>query len=323
MKPGANERSQKIKEAFDWFVKLDSSEMESALITVKNEAYLKIVQKYKGTPNELENKVFEVDRAFTQLSQVKRILEDRTQGDDKAHDLVNFAKQQFRAKQYRHSLESLEKAIALGLQTEEVFLLCGTSALYSKQVSRAEQYANAVLKINLMNPHALVLKALCIREKEPSKALEFLEGALKLRPDSEIIKKYREQVLSLLKRDSKILEKDPIVMKRRWKRAKLECELQVNDFATSVIYPFKTLSLSAGGCLVEGCNLPSQFQFTLELKKLGKVWGTGEIAYVQENRFTGIRFLGLDTSDAYKIDQEVSALIGTLLRDRLRTSSSI
>lgn len=311
MSTSGNNKAEKIKEFFECFLSLNAEEAEESMTFMRTEAFRRAFQKFRAKPDELERRVHEVESAFTQLSQVKRILSEPVAAPETGPmQILDRARKQFKEKKFLEAVSSCEEAISLGMMTEEAYLLCGSSALYAKDHNRADYWASLVLKLNAGNPHALVLKAMTIKGRDATQALAYLEQALRLRPDSSVIKSYRDQVLLLLKKPQAVHRTDPFGFKRKWLRAKLSRAIQINDFATSVIYPFKTVSLSAGGCLIAGTDLPEQFQFTLDLQNAGKIWGRGQRAYDVDKRYTGIRFLDLNRADESRIDHEVKSAKG-------------
>ncbi len=93
--------------------------------------------------------------------------------------------------------------------------------------------------------------------------------------------------------------------RRRWRRAKVHGVMGINDFTTGVVIPFPLLSLSAGGCLVEGHNLPSEFQFSLEISTKKTIWGSGRVTYRLPNGQVGIQFEKITPDDEQFINQAV------------------
>ncbi len=298
-----------IQDAFSTWLELNPQDQESALETLRTEAFRLAFQKYKSEPEILEKNVLEVENAFCQLSQVKRVLSgNSSRAQIPCPELLADAKLKFKDKRYAEALASCERAIHTGIETEEAHLLCATAALYAKDLPRADRYANLVLKNNMSNPHALVVKALCIKADDPIKALEYLDRAQRLRPDSKVIQGYREGVLQLLGSEKSTNKTDPFGFKRKWIRAPLVRDLYVNDVTNSILLPCRTVSLSAGGCYIPGKTLPKEFRFSLSLKQFGKIHGFGEVAYNGKDG-AGIRFRNLSTQEQMLIDQEVKSLI--------------
>lgn len=222
----------------------------------------------------------------------------------KDRGVLESARKFFAGKNYREAIELCEQAIAAGSQLDDLFLLCGTAALYANDLETASRHADAVLNKDFNNAKALVLKALAIRNIDPQRALALLDRALRFSPQSQVIQEYRYRILSKMYDQTTLNLTEPFAHSRKWLRAKIKRDVQLpgasNNFKVS-----KTISLSGGGCLIEAKGLPEQFQFTLQLKELGKVWGLAEVSYVEKDRFSGIRFLDLSAREQGKIDYEV------------------
>jgi tetratricopeptide (TPR) repeat protein len=278
--------------------------MESTLTLLKAEAFRHAFHRFKSSPKVLEKSIVEVENAFSQLSQIKRILTIGAESNEPHKDLLSLARQQFKDKRFKDAMETSKLLIQEGGHSEEALLLCGTSALYSGDLENAGKYADEVLRRDSHNPNGLVLKALSLKEIAPLEALELLDRAAKIRPNSPVIKEYRARILLVLDQNPK--QNPKATFARKWLRARLHRDLKVTYLGSpSEIY--ETLSLSAGGCLVAANDLPRQFPFALELKDFGRIRGIGEVSYIQ-GKNTGIRFVDLNSRDQSKIDSEVKHL---------------
>jgi tetratricopeptide (TPR) repeat protein len=223
---------------------------------------------------------------------------------EKNRKILESAKRYFHDKNYREAIEICEHAIANGCFSEELILLCGTSALYEKDLESASRHADAILDANFNNSQALVLKALAIRNRDPQRALALLDRALRFNPQSNVIQEYRYRILNRMYDQTTLNLTEAFQHTRKWIRAKMARDIQIPGLPNAFDM-LKTVSLSAGGCLVEATDLPERFQFTLNLKETGTIGGTAALSYVEKNRYSGMRFVDLSSRQQGKIDYEV------------------
>src|SRR5690606_19879757 len=136
----------------------------------------------------------------------------------------------------------------------------------------------------VLDVQAMTVKALALYSLERhGEARHTIQEALKLKPDSPVLQKYSRIILSNVAPSWN--------GERKWKRAPLHRTLYISDNDHGVITQFKTLSLSAGGCLVEADTLPDEFHFSLELFPGKKIDGTAERRYKQNGRQFGLAFV--------------------------------
>jgi len=299
-----------IREGLLLFFRASDHEVGNVFTQLKKDIYRRVFQKFFKSPEGIQPKIKEVNEAFIQLSKVKKILEIHGDFSNIGETQFNEGKKHFRNKDYEKALVCFEEAVIEAEGKIEVFICAGTAALYSHKYEKANFYADKVLASNSNDVQGLVLKAMILREFHRLKeALQLLERAHQLKPNSPIIEKYLQRARDDVKAKASLISsaaKDlQYAFKRKWRRARLEREIQINDVADSSSKSLKTASLSAGGCLVEGADLPEEFHFTLALNAKKQVWGVGKKIYDIQNKMTGIRFQRLSAEDEHLINLEV------------------
>ncbi len=264
-----------------------------------------------------------LERAFCQLTEIREALRPKLSEPIKSHsgetssqaaakpdELFQMGRDLFAKKNYKvaysifDSLLKVPETIQSKSRFIEVLLCAASSALFCQQYARGMELANSILVLSPDHPQAYVIRALLFREKgEWRSALENIEKANQLKPQSEAIEKYRTQILKEIAStpSSELMG----VLRRKWIRGPATGLMLVNDHMTSGYLTFKLKSLSAGGCLVEGADaLPSSFQFSLCIDgDPERIWGEGSKLYDVQGKQIGIAFRDISKRNQLKIDR--------------------
>ncbi len=304
----AEDRSNKIKvvkDGIDVFLRAGDTDAGKALSEIREEYETKIKEKFWTVPTKLKARLDSVNDAFLQLSQVKQVLK-LAHHDEREHQYAaDQGRRLMAARQYMEAQRYFEHAMALGGENAELLLLAGTAAVYAQSFAEAAYYADQLLERDPKDFQALTLKGLVnLALGQNQSALTFFSRAYQLKPQSTIIKKYIEKAQSKTMTSG---AKSAAVrsFKRRWTRKNVKKVLLVHDSSDVSIQNFKMVSLSGGGCLVEGTELPPEFQFNFQLNDGTLVYGIGQITYVLPSGQTGVKFSNLTPIDQDLINQEI------------------
>ncbi len=307
-KTNSNVSAADVRSALRTFLKADDQQAVDACKDIQKEVYNRLLRQsaISSIPEEsLQRKFQEVDSAFVQLTRIKQILKmEENKEDDSLIRLSNEGKKYFQERNYEKAMESFGRALQAKPGDTELLLCAGTSALYAKFFDQAAQYADRVLNLQPLDVQAMILKALVNQAKHNyGEAVGLLEKAYEFQPSTKIFK-YLNSAREKAKTRTPAPSANSWIKKRRWNRAKVIARLNYNEFSTSIVESRKIVSLSAGGCLLQGQDIPDEFQFTLELNPNKKVWGVGKKIYSSKG-YTGVRFDGLLPHDERLIDDLV------------------
>lgn len=223
----------------------------------------------------------------------------------------------FRAQQYKKAIKAYEMGMLMNPDgNPELCLRAATAALKLQQFSKAEQLAEKALAIEEV-AQAYTIKAIAGLETErPADSLKMLERAQEISPESATVK-------GLMKRTKEILqgleaketppepkEEEPSEQElrklRRWKRAAIPAQIYFRDHKTGEQRSLPVLSLSAGGCLVEGQNLPPEFLFHLKIEGQElEIPGIAKLIYKKEGTKSGLLFKHVSDDTQSWVDEQV------------------
>lgn len=298
-------RIKAVKEGIDVFLRAGDTDAGQALSEIREEYQSKLKEKFWTVPTKLKQRLESVNDAFLQLSQVKQVLK-LAHHDEREHQYAaDQGRRLMSARQYAEALRYFEHAMALGGENAELLLLAGTAAVYAQSFAEAAYYADQLLERDPKDFQALTLKGLVnMALGQTQSALTYFNRAHQLKPTSAIIKKYIEKAESkAFSAGSK--KSAPASAKRKWQRRSVKKVLLVHDCSDVSILNFKMISLSGGGCLVEGTELPPEFQFNFQLNDGTLVYGIGHVTYVLPSGQSGIKFTNLTPSDQQSINREI------------------
>ncbi len=182
-------------------------------------------------------------------------------------------------------------------------LSAGVAALSAKDYLKSEHYATRILEVNPNEPHALTLKGLSYLScRRPDLALSHFQKAKEIKPHSEVLHRYwtmaKQQVEAFR------LEDNRWEAERRWRRVNVSFPILLGDFSTGWVQQRTVVSLSGGGALIEGIELPEDLHFSIDLPD-ASASGACEVIYSTKDRFTGIRFNRITAADQAIINSEV------------------
>lgn len=211
------------------------------------------------------------------------------------------AKEFSKKKEFEEALAAYERALFLGARQGEHYLSAAACALRINNLSKVDELAEKALKKNTQDVRALTLKAIVhLDRKRPRLALEMLEAAKKIEPNSKAVSIYIEKAKAQAKE-----EDNKIPFTRKCRRAPVEAHLNYINHFTGTPVSIKVLSLSAGGCLVDSSNLPLDFKFALSIHgEEDPINGWARKLYVQDDK-VGIAFANMDQQHLKKIDTKV------------------
>lgn len=308
--PEKQQSSKQVEAGLRIFLKASNQALDFAVRELKAEYHEQIKKNSFCQPQELKSKLQKVDDAFLQLTHIKKVLDVTAAGDGPIEKGRRLMKEQ----EFKRALSCFESAFAMGEPTADLILCAATAAYYANQYTASSEYADEVLRRSPRDFQALLLKAFtCLKFSKYYEALGFLDRAHEIRADHHIVQKYRKLILEKVSTPG-LRKTEPVKnsrsssaeakMKRRWARCPVDSWLHVNDYGESMVMNYHVISLSAGGCLVEGGNLPVEFQFALDLP--GRtIWGIGKPTYKTAHLKTGIIFAQLSSEDQERINAEV------------------
>ncbi len=294
-------RELRIYQALHLFINASEEDCQKACDKLRSEIQRRINSMSSASERQL--KAGRIDDAFSQLIQLRQVLRMEDKAIGRATDTIRTAKNLLQEKNYSEALKLFEEALP-HIQAEPDVLMCaGTAALYSEAFDRAIYYSDLLLKKFPNDAQALTLKALAeLSLNHIDAAYSLIVKAAKAKPDSSTIFKYLKVIESRMKEG----QENPWKAERTWKRVTMRKAFMITDPSVGIAQKFHTLSLSAGGCLIEAPQLPETFAFTLDLgSPHGSIQGIGSLAYQLPNSKKGILFSRLRFQDQENINQEV------------------
>ncbi len=288
--------SFRVYQALHLFIQSTDDDTDKAIARLKLELERK-VESQKTISASFKKEIQAAHNgALQKLVELKRTLSN--QKYDEPVDALSVARKHFDERRYDQAHKLYQSALRQGHENLQILLSAGTAALYANDFPVALQRAGQVLERSSRDVQALTLKALALYSLDRlGEARTTIEEAMKLKPDSPIIQKYAKVILSNIAPSWN--------GERKWRRASMHKSLLIVDADTGVVTHHKTLSLSAGGCLVEADSLPNEFHFSLELFPGRKIDGSGERRYQQALGQYGLAFKELALQEMDAINQEV------------------
>jgi len=280
---------------------------------------------YSSQASRLERKLSDGEEAISLLFRAIKLMELPNEKLEN-ENLIELARQHFEKKDYAQAFQLFQRAVVNERPSLDDLCLAGTSALHLGKLDYAEEYADQALMTNPMEVRAIMLKGLALYKQENLEAsLPFFEKAKKLEPSSNTAIKYYNEVEKRLKNpmspnapkvislatenETHSQDSDVVSMmkfKRRWIRKPVSEEIIINDHSQMCAFTCKLKSLSGGGALIEGADLPEEFDFHMNLGRFGEVYGVAKKIYAAGGQ-VGVKFQGLSPSQEDSINQRVIA----------------
>lgn len=291
--------TQKVSKALRLIMVSPVTAVEEACALVKGELLAQIDDSHHLDMQQL-------DSAFLQITKIRQALSASVVKAPSSKppkvSKRSEAKKLFQQKKYLPALNAFEEEIACGAEDYELILSAGTAALYAKDYLRAEVYADQILRRNKEDLQGLVLKGLAnFKTLRYQEALSLFLKAQELQPSSPSIQKYLEEARKALK---------PIQNwngERRWKRVNVDdLEIHLGDYACAWASTCRVKSISGGGALVVGNDIPDEVHFTLEWNGRS-IWGHASVSY-RLAEGVGIRFTHISKADQDYINHQVLKL---------------
>lgn len=273
----------------------------------------KVISQFNGQPEKIEEIFSNGDLAFQQLSKVLRALSlpEKSAEEAVASMALEQADRSFREKNYSEAYRLYAEVMERGqVLSADSLAIAGTAAFYIERLDAAESLAGKALALESENIKATVLKGLvAYSQKKFDRAKMFFEKAIRLKPDSPTILRYKQAAEEKAsKSDSQISQAGAHAaksFKRRWARRACNLEMMVNDFDQMTALNAKVRSLSAGGCLIDDLPVPEVFAFCLDLGNGKAIQGTAKKIYTTKNRQIGIQFEGIQPRDQDLIQRKL------------------
>lgn len=310
------------------FNKLDSKEREEVIHEIEDCFRRETLYLLHEDPKALEKKLTEADEAFSLFRKVLNLL-DLPRKKRSSVDLMQEAHRMFEQKDYEEAFSLFQKAVVSSQPTVMDLCIAGTAALHCNKLEYAEEYAEQALLKSPTEVKALMLRGVVhFKRGMYLEALPYFEKAKTLEPGSNTAIKYFKQTFERvtdLKRQNREsiyvtnVDQPPVeqrvaeldrannggIAKRKWYRKAVYYDMAVSDYSSMAAYTVKVRSLSAGGCLVEGAELPTEFNFNLDLGAYGQVSGLGKKIYCTKTGRTGVRFIGLSHKEEDFVNQHL------------------
>jgi tetratricopeptide (TPR) repeat protein len=277
---------QRLVDAFQQIVKANDHD--------RLEAFEKLKQWYLQTG--------QADQVF------HKIFSDLTQGFHKLHELLPKEDFQtltgaYRKRDYINVLKILE-AMNPG-QMILTDLEMGADAAYATQnESLVHLYTDRILARQPAHFRALLLKGgNFYRQKNYNEAKIYFQKILDLQPQNKIALEYLERLQKY-----SFNQTTPMgAARRRWRRLPVNHSMTCNSYEKMYAQEVRVKSLSAGGCLIEADELPSEFNFSLVLDRNSQVQGYAKVIYQKGNRHWGVRFMEISPRDEDAINNSLVA----------------
>lgn len=303
------DKVKEIREGLNVFLRSGDTEAGRALSMVREEYEKSVSDRFKQVPDQLKERIQSVNDAFLQLSRVKQVLKLAEHEENENSYALEQGRRLMKQNKYVEALRYFEHSMALGGENSEILLLAATAALYGQSYADASFYADQLLERDEQDYQALTLKGLVNSALGQSEeAHRYLSRAIKLRPGHPVILKYLKSIEEKAKIAAATRAPSTPKFKRRWKRGKAATTIFVNDCAEITIQGFRVVSLSGGGCLVEGEDLPEEFQFSFQLKSGKQIYGVAKVSYKLPKGRAGLKFERISPQDQEAIDREVQTM---------------
>lgn len=305
------------------FRKIDDENIEDLIDRLRIAWRKEVVRLHHKNPRNMEAKMTEGEEALSLLHRAFRMLkvsEDSTALEDPMEE----ARRHFEEKNYHQAFKYYQ--IGMDQRQPSIDELCfaGTAALHIQKLDYADEFAEQALMRNSFEWRALVLKGL-IRFNEGvfQEAKNYFERANRLEPNSKTIIRYlnmskerlafynpsssvdtEQEVDTAKKKASNVIQPNEQA-RRRWFRRPIQLPMTVSDYEQMMASTYKVKSLSAGGALVLGENLPDEFHFSIDLNQQVRIEGRAKKIYTVNNREFGVLFEGLNPEQQDKINHHL------------------
>ena len=292
---------QQLKEAFYTILSAEHELYKETCLEVQSE----LIKGFGSRPNLTTFEAKDIEAVFQNLSKLRSILDTKIPAQDH-QELLQEAKRAFKNKDYEAAFQIFKQILNSHDKPDHLLLLnAATAAYYSRHFEIADGWVDRALEINPNENSTLVLKALLLMEfRKWSEALTHLHQAQEKNIHSKLI----EQSISNCREKIASMSKDKNICKRRWRRVPIKKTIQVNDFGSYMVTPHQIVSLSAGGCLIQGSSLPHEFQFRLELNPKTQIYGIAKVVYTTPQGDSGVRFESLSQIEQIMLDDAINQM---------------